>query len=107
MKSKSFFHLMAVIAALYVALLSFFIGLRHLGYIMTAMLSAILIWSVLCFLNNRKHRAGFIAGIVIGLAVQQVAYQVWKSELPGFCWPLLQFGALQCLIAYGMGRTVP
>lgn len=107
MKNESLFRLMAIIAALHVAVLSAAFGLRHIGYVLAATLSATLIWGVVFFLDERKHRAGIIGGIVAGLAVQQVAYQVWKAELPGFWWPLAQFAALQFLLAYGIGRTVP
>lgn len=106
MKNENPFRLMAVIAALHVAVLSVAFGLRHIGYVLAATLSATLIWGVVFFLSKRKSRAGIIGGVVAGLAVQQVAYQVWKAELPGFWWPLAQFVALQFLLAYGIGRTV-
>jgi hypothetical protein len=105
MKNESLFRLMAVIAALHVAVLSVAFGLRHIGYVLATTLSATLIWGVVFFLIEQKRRAGIIGGVVAGLAVQQVAYQVWKGELPGFWWPLAQFAALQFLLAYGIGRT--
>jgi len=107
MNSPSLFRLLACIAALHVAALSFAFGPRHIGYILAATLSATLIWGVVFLLNRRKRRAGIIAGVVVGLAVQQVAYQVWKAELPGFWWPLAQFGTLQFLVACGIGKTAP
>ena len=107
MKSESLFRLMAVIAALHVAVFSFFFGSRHCGYILAATLSATLIWAVVFLLSKRKRRMGAIIGALVGLIVQQVAYQFWKSELPGFWWPLAQFGALQFLVACGIGRTAP
>jgi hypothetical protein len=45
--------------------------------------------------------------IVVRLAVQQVAYQVRNAKLPGFWWPLAQFGALYLPGAYGIGKTAP
>jgi len=39
--------------------------------------------------------------------VQQVAYQIWKTQLGGFWWPLVQFGALQSLVAWGIWRFAP
>ena len=107
MKSESLFRLMAVIAALHVAVFSFFFGLRHRGYILTATLSATLIWAVVFLLSERKRRRSAIVGMVVGLIFQQVAYQVWKTELPGCWWSLAQFGALQFLIAYGIRKIVP
>jgi len=54
---------------------------------------------VVCFLKERYHCEDFIAGIVVGSGVQQVAYQVWKADLPGFWSPLAQFGSLSYLIS--------
>jgi hypothetical protein len=105
MKGQSLFRLMACIAALHVTVLSVAFGPRHMGYLLTATLSATLIWGVVFFLSERKRRRGVIAGVVVGLVVQQVAVHVWKAELPGFWWPLAQFGALQLLVACGIGKT--
>jgi hypothetical protein len=106
MKNESLFRLMAIIAALHVGVLSVAFGLRHIGYILAATLSATLIWGVVFLLKERLRRARIIGAVVAGLVVQQVAYQVWKAELPGFWWSLAQFVALQFLVAYGIGRTV-
>lgn len=94
-----------MIAALHMAVLSFAFGPRHLGYILTAILSGTLILGGIFLLSGRKRRAGFIAGLVVWLAIQQVAYQIWKDELPGYWWALAQFAALQSLIAVGIGRN--
>ncbi len=103
MKRHSLLPLTVVIAALHVAVLSVVFGLRHMGYLLATALSATVIWGVVFLLNERKRRAGILAGIIVALAVQQLAYQVWKAELPGFWWPLAQFGALQFLVASGIG----
>ncbi len=94
-----------LVAALHMAVVSIVFGPRCVGYMMSATLSATLIWGGVFLLDERKHRAGVVAGIVIGLAVQQVAYQVWWGQLGGFWWPLAQFGALQFLIAVGISQT--
>jgi hypothetical protein len=92
--------IVALVAALHVAVLSLVFGPRHVGYMLSAALSAILIWCVVYVLSERRRPASLIAGVVIGLALQQVAYRVWKTQLPGFWWPLAQFGALQFLVVY-------
>ena len=107
MKSESLFRLVAVIVALHVAVLSMVFGMRHVGYISVAAFSATLIWGRVFFLNERKRRAGLVAAVFGGLAVQQLVYQSWKAELPGFWLPLAQFGALQFIVAYGIRRTSP
>jgi hypothetical protein len=94
-----------VILALHVVVLSVGFGQRHFGYLVAATLSAAFVWSVVLFLNERKRRAGIIAGVIVGLVVQQLVYHHWKAELPGFWLPLAQFGAVQFLVAYGLGRT--
>jgi hypothetical protein len=96
-----------LVAALHMAVVSIVFGPRHVGYMISATLSATLIWGGVFLLNERKRRAGAVAGIVVGLVVQQVAYQVWKTQLGGFWWPLVQFGGLQCLVAWGIWRLAP
>ena len=107
MKSEKVIQVAFVIVALHVAVLSIAFGLRHFGYLIAATLSAAFIWSVVLFLNERKRRAGIIAGVILGLVIQQVAYHHWKTDLPGIWLQLAQFGAVQFLVAYGLGRTAP
>jgi hypothetical protein len=107
MKREKLVRLAAVIVALLVTVLSIAFGLRHFGYIIATALSGALIWGVLFFLDERKRRAGLIAGVLVAAVVQQVAYQACKAELPGFWWSLAQFAAVQFLVAYGIGRTAP
>lgn len=80
MKTEKLIRLALVIAALHVTVLSFVVGQRHFGYIVAATLSATPIGGVVFFLNDRMGRASFVAGVVFSLAVQQVAYRVWKAE---------------------------
>ena len=89
------------------AVLSYAFGPRHSGYIFGACLSAVAVWGVVFLWNEQRRRRAMIVGVVLGLIVQQVIYQVWKAELPGFWWPLAQFAALQFLIAFGLGRAAP
>ena len=96
-----------LVVALHVAVASLVLGPRHVGYMVSATLSATLIWGGVFLLNERKRQAGVVAGIVVGLAVQQVAYQVWKAQLGGCWWPLAQFGALQSLVAWWIWRLAP
>jgi hypothetical protein len=105
MKSESILRFTAVTTALHVVVLSVVFGSRHLGYLLAAILSATLIWGAVFFLNMWRRRAALIAGVALGAAVQQAAYQVWKMELPGCWWPLAQFGALHFLVACSLGRT--
>lgn len=97
--------IVALVAALHVAVLSLVFGPRHMSYALAAALSATLIWGGVLLLSERKRQAGFVAGLVVGLAVQQVAYRVWKAQLPGFWWPLAQFEAVHFLVGYLASHT--
>ena len=99
--------IVVLVVGLHLAALSFALGPRCMPYLAAAYLSAVAIWGGVFLLSNRKRRLGFWAGVVIGLVVQQAAYQIWKAELAGFWWPLAQFGALQLLVACGIGKTAP
>ena len=94
-----------VIGSLHIILLSMVCGLHHPGYFLTAIVSGSLIWSMVFLLSGRKFQAGVVAGIVAGLAVQQAAYSVWKPLMPGFWWPLAQFGAIQLIAAFLIKRN--
>jgi hypothetical protein len=107
MRGSCVTEIVLLVAALHVAVASLVLGPRHAGYLMSAALSATLIWGGVFVLHERKRSAGAVAGVVVGLAVQQVAYQVWRSELGGFWWPLGQFWALQCLVAWSIWRFAP
>jgi hypothetical protein len=107
MKSDRIRTIVMVTAALHFAVLSFVFGLRHPGYIVTTILSATLIWGVVRLLKGQKGCMPLIAASAMSVAVQQVAYQAWKTELPGFCWPLAQFVALHFLVAVSLLKTAP
>jgi hypothetical protein len=107
MRGSCITGIVLLVAALHVAVVGMLFGPRHAGYLVSAALSATLIWGGVFVLNERKRPAGAVARVVVGLAVQQVAYQIWRSQLGGFWWPLGQFGALQGLVARGIWRFAP
>lgn len=94
-----------VVAALHGVVLSLALGPWHAGYMLTAILSAALIWSTVSWLSGRKRRARMAMGSALALGVQQVAYHAWRAELGEPEWPLVQFLALQFLFAVGMQRS--
>lgn len=98
--------LVVLVATLHVAVFSLALGPRCIAYIAAAYLSAVVIWGGELLLNDRKRRLGFWAGVVTALVVQQVAYRVWKAELAGFWWPLVQFGVVQLLIAMAISEAM-
>ena len=98
--------IVVLVATLHVAVLSMVFGPRHVGYMVSAALSASWIWGAVFLLRERKGLAGLVAAVAVALAVQQVAYRVWKAELPGFWWPLAQFAALQFLVGFLASRAL-
>jgi hypothetical protein len=93
-----------LVAALHLAGLSFALGPKCIPYIAAAYLTAVVVWGGV-LMSTWKGRVGVIVGVGLSVAVQQVAYQIWKVELGGFWWPLAQFGALQLLIAVGISEV--
>jgi hypothetical protein len=106
MNRENLGRLITIIGSLHLALFAFAFGSRHGGYILAAIMSGALTWGLYVLLDARNILGGAIISVVLGLIAQQVAYQYWKVELPGFWWPLAQFGALQFLIAYGISQAV-
>ena len=45
------------------------------------------------------------AGLLLQLAIQQVAYHVWLSSQAGVWWPLVQFLCLQYVVALRFGSS--
>jgi hypothetical protein len=107
MRGRCLAGIVLLVAALHVAVASLILGPRHVGYLVSATLSATWIWGGVFLLHERKRQAGVVVAIVVGLAVQQVAYHAWKAPLGGCWWPLAQFGALQCLVAWSIWRLAP
>lgn len=104
MRAQRLLCLVAVVAAAHVAALSLVLGVRHPGYLLAATLSATAIWGAVFRLGDRRRRRLCLVGVVAGLAVQQLAYQMLREDLPGFWWSLAQFAAVHLVAACGIGR---
>lgn len=106
MRANRIADIILITIALHVLVLSILFGPRQVGYIVSATLSATWIWGVV-FLTKKWHRrAGPFAGIVVGMAFQQVAYRYWKAELPSFWWAFAQFAAIQLLMGMWARKAV-
>ena len=55
--------------------------------------------------SRRKKWAGIIAASLLQLAIQQVAYHAWVAVQAAVWWPLVQFIALQYVIALRIGSA--
>lgn len=105
MKGSRATGIVLLVAALHLSGLSLAAGPRCLGYVVAAYLSAVVVWGSF-MMSTRKRRAVFALSVIVALAVQQVAYQVWKVQLGGFWWPLAQFCAVHLLIGVGAVRPI-
>jgi hypothetical protein len=94
-----------VVAALHLAVVSFAFGPRCIAYIVAAYLSAVAVWGAVFLLSEQRHQVVWGVGLLVVVIIQQIAYRVWKAELPGFWWPLGQFGALHFPIAVGISEA--
>jgi len=97
--------LVAIVAVLHVAILSFVLGPRCIAYIAAAYLTGVVVWGGVS-LSAGKRRVAVVVGAGLTVAVQQMAYQAWKAELAGSWWPVAQFFALQLLIGVGVHRAI-
>lgn len=95
----------SVIVALHLVVLGFFFFKPPLNYFLVACLSTVVVWPTVFSLGWRRKRAATIAGSLLQLITQQVTYQVWLSGQTGVWWPLLQFVALQYVVALRLGGS--
>lgn len=89
----------SVVVALHVLLASLFLSPHPGKYAFSACLATIVIWGTLYYLKQHQRSAGIIAGFLLALVVQQIAFHVWRSEFADIWWPLVQFLSLQYVVA--------
>jgi hypothetical protein len=95
-------RVLAVVATLHLMALSFAFGPRSAAYVLAAYLSAVTVWGSVFLMSQQRRHAEWVVGSLAIVIIQQIAYRVWKAELPGFWWPLVQFGTVQFVIAVGI-----
>ncbi len=89
----------SAIIAFHLIVLPFFFFNPPVNYFVVTCLSTIIVWSAAFSLSRRKKRAGIIAASLLQLVIQQVAYHAWVSVQAAVWWPLVQFIALQYVVA--------
>jgi hypothetical protein len=89
----------SVILALHLIVLGFFFYKPPVNYFVVICFSTVIVWLVVFSFSSRKRRDGIIAGLLLQLAIQQVAYHAWVSDQAGVWWPLAQFLSLQYVVA--------
>ena len=89
---------LSVVVALHLIVLGFVFFKPPLNYFAVMCLSTIMVWSTV-FSFRRRPRAAIIAGGLLQIIIQQVAYHAWLSAQTSIWWPLAQFLALQYVVA--------
>ena len=104
MKAKGFTTIATAVVAVHVAALGFMFGPVSWQYLLVAVISGALIWGLGSALVRRRRWVGLFVGMVVALAVQQIAFRWWRGPYAGAWLPLMQFAALHLLIGLGLDR---
>jgi LytS/YehU family sensor histidine kinase len=104
MKAEGFTTIATVVVALHLAVLGFMFGPVAWQYLLVAVLSGVLIWGVGSAVVRRRRWVDLFVGMVVALAVQQIAFRWWRAQFAGAWLPLVQFAALHVLIRLGFSR---
>lgn len=89
---------LSAVVALHVIVLGFVFFKPPLNYFAVMCLSTIMVWAAV-FSFRRRPRAAIIAGALLQIIIQQVAYHAWLSSQTSVWWPLAQFLSLQYVVA--------
>lgn len=103
--SAVWWRVTAAVVALHLAALSFAMGPRCVGYVVSAYFAAVAVWGGV-LMSARKRRAALAIGLVLSAVIQQAAFQVWRAELSGFWYALAQFFSIQVLIGMATERAI-
>jgi len=95
----------SVVVAVHLIVLAFFFFKPPVNYFVVTCLSTVIVWSATFAFSRRKKWAGIIAASLLQLAIQQVAYHAWVAVQAAVWWPLVQFIALQYVIALRIGSA--
>ena len=96
----------SVVVALHLIVLGFLFFNPPLNYFVVTCFSTVIVWSVVFGFGRRKKWVSIIAGSLLQLATQQVAYHCWLSGQAGVWWPLVQFLSLQYVVALRLGSSL-
>ena len=97
------FKIASVVVAVHLIVLAFFFFKPPVNYFTVMCLSTAIVWSAVFAFSRRKKWAGIIAASLLQLVIQQVAYHAWLSAQAAMWWPLVQFIALQSVVALRIG----
>lgn len=89
---------LSVVAAPLV-LVAFFFFKPPVEYFTAICLSTIAVWPVVFAAGRKRKWPSIVAGSLVQLLVQQLAYHLWLANQAGLWWPLIQFLSLQYIVA--------
>src|SRR5688572_25129824 len=104
MKANEFTTIAVVVVALHLAALGLAFGPIRWQYLLVAVVSADVIWSVLPRPLSRRRWVGFLVGVAVALTMQQAVFRLWRSQFASAWPPLAQFAALHVPIGFGIYR---
>jgi hypothetical protein len=98
-----FAKIASVVVALHLIVLGCFFFKTPLKYFVVVCLSTVIVWPAVFAFGKRKKWTAIIAGSLLQITIQQVAYHAWLSNQVAVWWPLAQFLALQYVMALRLG----
>jgi len=94
-----------VVVALALTFVAFYFFKPPLNYFAVTGMSTIIVWSLVFAWCKHRRWAGMTVGALLQLAIQQVAYHAWLADKADPWWPLVQFIALQYVIALRLSSS--
>jgi len=94
---------LAVVMALHLIVLPFFIFKLPVNYFGVVCLSTVVVWSAVFSFGAPKKRTAMISGALFRPAVQEIAYQAWLSNEASVWGLLAQFLSLQYMVVLSLG----
>jgi hypothetical protein len=91
--------------ALHLLVLSFFVSIPPAKYFFATCMGTVVVWGLVFSLKEQQRKVGIAVGLLLALVIQQLAFQIWRSELAGIWWPLLQFFSLQYVVILSLSRS--
>lgn len=105
MIAKSILKVLCFVIVLHLVALSFAFGPRRWSYVLIAYSSAVVVWGLVFLMHARRRAAGWVAGSLVVVVIQQLASRNMGWELPNAFWTVAQFFALQFLVGVAVKRV--
>ena len=94
-----------LVVALHFFALSFFMWKPPAKYFFATCMASVVVWGTVFSRKEHRRRAGVVVGLGVALVIQQLIFQVWRSEMTGIWWPLAQFLSIQYVVASSVSSS--